>query len=194
MARLRIRSVQTILSDTGHTQDEPDSIATREKSMQVATRRLSGVGIVVAITTLISCRPNAGGASGAADSTAATEASASARADSVVLRTDKNQYRAGEKMTLTLENKSAASFTFNPCARTLERQDGAAWTPVPEEGRMCTMEAWVLDPNGTRSGATDLPPSLAPGRYRVVVRLTREQTPGAASAAVTVVSEPVMVS
>ena len=116
-----------------------------------------------------------------------------AGAPSVILRTDKPQYRAGEKMTLTLENKSAASYAFNPCTRSLERQDGASWTAVPDEGRMCTMEAWILDPHGTRSGPTDLPTSLVPGRYRVVVRLTQEGA-GAAAPAVTAVSDPVSVS
>jgi len=166
------------------------------------TRRLSGAGFVLAIATVIACRPSVSG-SGATDSTAAparadstpaSSASGTTRSDSVLLRTDKTQYRAGEKMTLTLENKSAASFTFNPCTRSIERQDGAVWTALPDEGRMCTMEAWLLDPHGTRSGATDLPSPLPAGRYRVVVRLTREQTAGAAAAAMTAVSDPITVT
>ena len=170
--------------------------------MQFDTRRLSTVGLAVATATLIACRPSTPGSSAGdsaapvarADSAAAPVNPTTARADSIVLRTDKAQYHAGEKMTLTLENRSAASYTFNPCTRSLEREDGATWIPLPDEGRMCTMEAWVLDPRGTRSGPTDLPSPLAPGRYRVIVRLTREQTTGTTSSAVTAVSDPITVS
>ena len=155
----------------------------------------------LAIVAPVACRTSApGGSSGdsatsspRADSTPAASTSSTARADSVTLRTDKSQYRAGEKMTLTLENKSAASYAFNPCTRSLEREDGSSWTAVPDEGRMCTMEAWILDPHGTRSGPTELPPSLTPGRYRVVVRLTQERA-GAAAPTVNAVSDPISVS
>ena len=114
------------------------------------------------------------------------------KTDSVVLRTDKAQYRSGEQMTLTFENRSAKSYAFNPCARSLERENGGSWGAVPEEGRMCTMEAWILDPHGTRSGPTELPASLAPGRYRVVVRMSVEGPSGGASA-VSAVSDPISV-
>ena len=155
----------------------------------------------VAIVAPVACRTSAPGGSGGdsatslprADSTPAASASSTVRADSVTLRTEKSQYRAGEKMTLTLENKSAASYAFNPCTRSLERQDGSSWVAVPDEGRMCTMEAWILDAHGTRSGPTELPASLTPGRYRVVVRLTQERA-GAAAPAVTAVSDPISVS
>ena len=106
------------------------------------------------------------------------------RSDSVVLRTDKTQYKAGEQLTLTFENKSASSYAFNPCTRSLEREAGGSWTAVPDEGRMCTMEAWILDARGTRTGTTELPSALAPGRYRVVVRMTVE-SPGSGGGGVT---------
>jgi hypothetical protein len=116
------------------------------------------------------------------------------RSDSVVLRTDRAQYRAGEKLTLTFENKSASSYTFNPCTRSVERESGGSWSTVPEEGRICTMEAWILDPHGTRSGATELPPSIGPGRYRIVVRMTMESSGGATASAVSAISDPITVS
>jgi hypothetical protein len=115
------------------------------------------------------------------------------QADSVVLRTDKTKYRPGEAMTLTLENKGSAHYTVNPCSRALERAEGSAWTPVDEPGRMCTMEAWLLDAHATRSGPTELPSPLAPGRYRVVVRLTMERADGTGSA-VSAVSAALTVS
>lgn len=163
--------------------------------------RLSPCRVVFVIVALVGCQSGArGGASG--DSMAKTPSvgdtsraspSAVTRTDSVVLRTDKTQYRAGEKVTLTFENRSAASYAFNPCARTLEREDGSAWTAIPEEGRMCTMEAWILDPRATRTGPTELPASLTAGRYRVLVRMTVEG--GATPApAVTAISDPITVA
>jgi len=119
---------------------------------------------------------------------------AAVRADSVVLRTDKTQYRAGEAMTLTLENRSASSYAFNPCTRAVEREENGRWVVVAEPGRMCTMEAWILEPRGTRAGPTELPTPLSPGRYRVVVRMTREQPGGGEGSAVLAVSEPISVS
>jgi len=116
------------------------------------------------------------------------------RADSVVLRTDKAQYRAGEKVTLTFENKSASSYTFNPCTRSVERESGGSWTTVPEGNRICTMEAWILDPHGRRSGDTELPASLGAGRYRIVVRMTMERSAGATASAVSAISDPITVS
>ena len=147
------------------------------------------------------CRSSAPGGSDSAvatpkaDSTASPGASAgTVRSDSVLLRTDKAQYKAGEQIALTLENKSAASYAFNPCTRVIEREDGGAWTAIPEPDRMCTMDAWILDPRGTRTGNSDVPASLTPGRYRVVVRLTVESPGGASSSAITAVSDPIAVS
>jgi len=137
-------------------------------------------------STQPSARPDSTSSSGADSGTT--------RADSVVLRTDKTQYHAGERMTLTLENRSASSYAFNPCTRSLEREEGGTWTAVPEPDRMCTMEAWILDPHGTRTGTTELPSPLAPGRYRVVVRMTVESPQGAPAPAVNAVSEPITVT
>lgn len=112
------------------------------------------------------------------------------KSDSVLLRTDKTQYKAGEKITLTFENKSGASYAFNPCMRTIEHEDGGAWKAMPDEGRMCTMQAYILDARGTRTEATELPGTIAAGRYRVVVRMTAE----GAGNAITAVSDPITVS
>ena len=176
--------------------------------MRNENRRLLACAIVTAIAVAAAaCRPATPGSSGT-DSTASPSTSAPSmsdtaasnaaaiRADSVTLRTDKSQYRAGEQMTLTLENASASSYSFNPCTRTIEREAGSSWTAVPDEGRMCTMQAWILDPHGTRSGPTELPASLTPGRYRVVIRLTPEPPSPAsgASTAVNAISEPISVS
>lgn len=159
---------------------------------------LAGFGLLLALSS--ACRPGTPGSvpnDTAKPSTSAgastSAASGTVRTDSVVLRTDKTQYRSGERMTLTFENRSASSYAFNPCQRSVEQEAGGSWTVVPEEGRMCTMEAWTLEPHGTRSGPTELPASLAPGQYRVVVRMSVERADGVASS-VSVVSEPVSVS
>jgi hypothetical protein len=114
------------------------------------------------------------------------------KSDSVLLRTDQGQYRAGEKVTLTFENKSGTKYTFNPCSRSLERERDGSWVAVPDAGRMCTMEAWVLDAHGTRTGDTELDSPLDAGRYRVVVRMSPD-TPNA-TAAISAVSDPITVS
>ena len=145
--------------------------------MRLSSRLLSLAILGCAIVAL-ACRPRP------------PRASAS---DSVVLRTDKAEYRAGETMTLTLENRGGSSYTFNPCTRTLERQDGSTWTALPDEGRMCTMEAWMLDAHGTKSGPTELPASITPGRYRVLVRLTQERA-DSSGAPVIATSDPITIS
>jgi Big-like domain-containing protein len=171
--------------------------------MRIDRTRASATFLTLLVATLTACRagtPRSTPTDSAKSSTRTDTASASptpeptTRADSVVLRTDKSQYRAGEKMTLTLENKSGSSYTFNPCFRSLQREEGNRWTELEEAGRMCTMEAWVLDPHGTRTGTTEVPSSLSPGRYRVVVRLTPEQPAGAPAAGVVAVSDAIMVS
>jgi len=168
--------------------------------MRIGERRLLLAAVSLVMVAFSACRPSTprGGPadtvtpSQRSDSATSPSTSNTARADSVVLRTDKTRYRAGEKVTLTFENKSASTYTFNPCTRSVERESGGSWATVSEENRVCTMEAWVLDPHGTRTGDTELPATMAPGRYRVVVRIAKETSPGAASA-VSAISDPIAV-
>ena len=92
-------------------------------------------------------------------------------------------------MNLTLTNSGGGQYYFNPCPRSVERESNGSWAVVDEGQRMCTMEAWILEPNGTRTAPTELPASLAPGRYRIVVALTREGE-AAPAEAVRAVSAP----
>lgn len=129
------------------------------------------------------------------DSAAATPAPTPpvASVDSAVaieLRTDRTSYRAGDNATLTIVNHTKEEWTFNPCTRTLERESGTGWQVVPE-GRMCTMEAWILGPNATRSAPTSFGGSLDAGRYRLVIAFASASEPRgtsvrATSAAVTI--------
>src|SRR3954466_11750535 len=112
--------------------------------------RQTRIGTLAATMCVLGgCRPSAPGPA-TADSTptpaTSSPAATSARSDSVVVRTDKSQYHAGEKVTLTFENRSGRSYAFNPCMRIIEREENGAWTVLPDAGRMCTMEAWILDP------------------------------------------------
>lgn len=120
---------------------------------------------------VISCTPSPSPDAGA-DSTAG--APAPSPQGPVSLALDRGSYAAGDEVTLTLTNSGAGQYYFNPCPRIVEREEAGAWTAVDEGQRMCTMEAWILDPNGTRTATTELPDSLAAGRYRIVVSLTAE--------------------
>jgi hypothetical protein len=92
----------------------------------------------------------------------------------VLIGTDRSSYRAGDPLTLTVDNRSADSVAFNPCTRALEREQSGSWTAVPEPQRICTMEAWILAPGEHRAGPTELPGDLAAGRYRAVLAFTVE--------------------
>jgi hypothetical protein len=94
-------------------------------------------------------------------------------------------------MTLTFENRSGSAYTFNPCTRTIERESGGNWTALPDEGRMCTMQAFLLSPHGTQTGSTELPDPLAPGRYRVAVRMTLDEAGRQPASPVYAVSDPI---
>jgi hypothetical protein len=121
----------------------------------------------------------------AADSSAGaapTQSDSSSAQPVVELRTDQSRYRAGGQVGLTLVNHSTARYAFNPCTRVIEREANGTWTKIEDEGRVCTMEAWILEPNATSTAKTELPNPLPPGRYRLVIALTPEgQAPPAAA-------------
>ena len=155
------------------------------------------VALVASALAALACRsgvPASGDSTSTPSPTPSANSSASTtvKSDSVLLRTDKAQYRAGEKVTLTFENKSGGKYTFNPCSRSLEREQSGSWVAVPDAGRMCTMEAWVLDAHGTRTGDTELDSRLEAGRYRIVVRMSPD-TPNATTS-ISAVSDPITVS
>lgn len=107
----------------------------------------------------------------------------------VALTLDRSTFGLGDAVTLTLTNSGAGKYFFNPCPRIIERESGGTWTPVDEGPRMCTMEAWILDANGTRTAQTELTDSITPGRYRMVIVLSQEgQEPPAEG--IRAVSEP----
>ena len=86
----------------------------------------------------------------------------------ITVRTDKQAYRPGEIVQLTIVNNSASKYTYNPCTRIVERDSAGTWTPVRED-RMCTMIAHLLEPKQTTNEATEMAEGIAPGRYRLVL-------------------------
>lgn len=143
--------------------------------------------LLVATLALAACQP---AAPEPADSLPAPGARDAAPAPAtpagpVELRTDATTYAAGGQVGLTIVNRSDARFSFNPCTRAVQREVAGAWETVPEPDRVCTMEAWLLDPGATRTATTELPATLAGGRYRMALSLTRDgqQPPAEATVA-----------
>jgi hypothetical protein len=110
------------------------------------------------------------GRDSAADSLAARDTAAAP----VELRTDRERYVPGDAVSVTLVNRTDATFAFNPCTRILERESSQGWTRIAEPQRVCTMQAYILEPRQTRTESTEIPDTVAPGRYRIVIALTRE--------------------
>ena len=78
-----------------------------------------------------------------------------------------DSYAPGTRVELAVDNRSDVEYVWNPCLRTLERNSPAGWVPAQEGERICTLEGWVLGPDERTDAATDLPPSLPPGEYRL---------------------------
>ena len=102
------------------------------------------------------------------------ESERDARRNGIEITADRVRYRAGQPLTLTVRNHRADTISFNPCTRALEIQRDGKWIALPEPERICTREAWMLSPDGTRVGPTELPARLAAGRYRIVLGFTTE--------------------
>jgi hypothetical protein len=106
-------------------------------------------------------------------------------ASPIELRLDKTEYRAGERVALTIVNRGDRQYGFNPCNRTVEQETGGTWTPFEEPGRICTLEIWTIDPGQTRTAETTLPRMMAPGRYRLSIGMAPQTPPPADRAAAT---------
>ncbi|HWE43786.1 MAG TPA: immunoglobulin-like domain-containing protein [Gemmatimonadaceae bacterium] len=162
--------------------------------MQRRSYNRSGSGLLVAGVFLAAACVRKPAPSPDSASGAPAPAPPVATADSAVaieLRTDRTSYRAGDNATLTIVNHTRKEWTFNPCTRTLERESGTAWQVVPE-GRMCTMEAWILGPNATRTAPTSFGASLDAGRYRLVIAFASAGGPRGTSVRAT--SAPVTIA
>jgi hypothetical protein len=90
----------------------------------------------------------------------------------IEFRTDRSRYGPEDMVGLAFANHGDITYAFNPCTRTVERDTDGEWERVEEPDRVCTMEAWLIEPGATRTAETDLPGMLAEGRYRLVVVFT----------------------
>ena len=104
------------------------------------------------------------------DTTRVSGGSQSTPSGGVTLTLDRASYKAGATVTMRITNQSRDQLGFNQCSsRSIERQDGSRWVPHVEPNRMCTMELRLLMPNQTQTVTTDLPATLSPGTYRMLL-------------------------
>lgn len=87
----------------------------------------------------------------------------------VHIETSAQSYAAGGNVAMTIHNGATSQVAFNPCTRAVERESSGVWTPVPEPSRVCTMEAWILEPDSSRGATTQLPADLTAGQYRLAI-------------------------
>jgi hypothetical protein len=92
----------------------------------------------------------------------------------VHISTTATSYSPGAAVSFRVVNQGSVEYVWNPCVRTLERPEAAGWTPVDEGERMCTLEGWVLEPGRRTEASTRLAAALAPGKYRLRYRFSRE--------------------
>lgn len=95
--------------------------------------------------------------------------------DEIHIATGATSYAPGGQVAITIHNATNRQYAFNPCTRAVEREGHGV---VPEPGRVCTMEAWMLDPNATREATTNLPAGLEPGTYRLSIDFGAQDTSG----------------
>lgn len=110
----------------------------------------------------------------------------------VTIHLDRTSYSAGSQLQLRLTNHTANQLGYNPCTRSVERRAGESWSLIVERDRVCTMQLYLLDAHATRTDPTDLPSSLAPGTYRIVLSFSNESS-GAPQTPIRAVSAPFQV-
>lgn len=98
----------------------------------------------------------------------------------IAITVDRETYSPGAEVGLRLENRSDSRFGYNACQRRVEREADSGWITIPEPDRVCTMEIRMLEPHSTKADRTDLPGTLTPGRYRLLISFIEEQDAGAA--------------
>jgi hypothetical protein len=92
------------------------------------------------------------------------------------ISTDRTGYTLGAKVAISIHNARTSQFAFNPCTRTFEHEAGAAWSLVTEPNRICTMEAWLLDPGATRAATIDIPHGIPGGHYRIAIDFSAQDS------------------
>jgi len=135
--------------------------------------------ILAACAILVACNSKTPEKSAASD-TAATDTMAAPTpppdsGNEIHITTNAASYAPGAAVGISIHNATAHQFAFNPCTRHFERE---AHGEVTEPNRMCTMEAWLLDPNGTRDVSVTLPAAIEPGTYQVGIDFAAQDQSG----------------
>jgi hypothetical protein len=104
--------------------------------------------------------------------------SASSITGVVTVTPDRTAYAPGADVSLRIENKSDMLLGYNACTRRVEKESGSEWIEIAEPDRVCTMELRLLAARATVTETTELPSSLASGRYRLVLSLSPEPSAG----------------
>lgn len=146
--------------------------------------------LVLASAMAIACQRTPPGADAGAPPTQASQPSG------VTIALDRTSYSRGDRVQLSVTNHTTDQLGYNPCTRSIERQQGTGWSLIVEPGRVCTMQLYLLNAHTTRTDPTELPPNLNPGTYRIALAFTRE-SPGAnpqTATPIRVVSAPFQVN
>ncbi len=90
---------------------------------------------------------------------------------SLTLKTERQQYVAGDTATVLVRNSGPQSVTYNACQHVVERRQGSsAWESVvafPPPGGACVDVGYTLPAGATISLRIALPATTATGEYRV---------------------------
>ena len=103
----------------------------------------------------------------------------------VELALDRQSYRAGDLIGVTLINNSPRDYGYNLCGRSFEKQNGGDGHAMPPELRLGTMELRGLPAGAARTGQADLPTDFSPGTYRMLVYLV-ETAPGGTTSTIAI--------
>lgn len=85
-----------------------------------------------------------------------------------------SEARPGGVVQVRFQNSGPNHYWYNPCQRLVERQEGDTWVELPQELRICTMQAHDLTAGSTRLESTDVPADATTGTYRFVFRVTSD--------------------
>lgn len=89
-------------------------------------------------------------------------------ARSIRFGTDRPEYRAGEEVTASLENRSGAAIAHNLCFTTIEHRSDGEWRNVASFGAGRCQLIWVSLPAGAvATSRAAVPTNLPAGPYRL---------------------------
>ena len=74
----------------------------------------------------------------------------------------------GEEVPVRFINASTNLVSVNTCLRRVERRDGTAWIPLPDELRLCAPSLSLVAALSEASYTTDVPLDLVAGNFRFV--------------------------